>query len=87
MVSGCAGLAWVLWWALSYRANAATGAVDADDSPTVRPIRWMELVRLPNVQAFVFAKFMSDSAWYFSLERGILCWMAAIATGRVSRSK
>ncbi|MGA8108013.1 MAG: MFS transporter, partial [Acidobacteriaceae bacterium] len=67
VVSGCAGLAWVLWWALSYRPNAATGAVDANDAPTVRPMRWMEVIRLPNVQAFVFAKFMSDSAWYFLL--------------------
>ncbi|HTV16186.1 MAG TPA: MFS transporter [Acidobacteriaceae bacterium] len=28
---------------------------------------WLDLIRLHNVQAFVFAKFMSDSAWYFLL--------------------
>jgi ACS family hexuronate transporter-like MFS transporter len=30
-------------------------------------MRWLDVIRLPNVQAFVFAKFMSDSAWYFLL--------------------
>jgi MFS transporter, ACS family, hexuronate transporter len=67
VAAGGGGLAWVLWWALSYRANPASGAVDADDAPTVRPMRWTQVLRLHNVQAFVFAKFMSDSAWYFLL--------------------
>jgi ACS family hexuronate transporter-like MFS transporter len=66
VASGAAGLAWVLWWALSYRPNLSE-AVDAADAPTMRPMRWMQLIRLHNVQAFVFAKFMSDSAWYFLL--------------------
>src|SRR5256885_9825431 len=30
-------------------------------------IPWREVIRLRNVQALVFAKFMSDSAWYFLL--------------------
>lgn len=30
-------------------------------------MRWMQVIRMRNVQAFVFAKFMSDSAWYFLL--------------------
>jgi ACS family hexuronate transporter-like MFS transporter len=30
-------------------------------------VRWVDVIRLHNVQAFVFAKFMSDSAWYFLL--------------------
>lgn len=67
VASGCAGLAWVLWWALSYRTSPAAALVDATDEPATRPIRWMEVIRLHNVQAFVFAKFMSDSAWYFML--------------------
>jgi ACS family hexuronate transporter-like MFS transporter len=66
VASGAAGLVWVLWWALSYRPNLSE-AVDAADAPTMRPMRWMQLIRLHNVQAFVFAKFMSDSAWYFLL--------------------
>lgn len=64
LVSGATGLAWVLWWALSYRANPS---VDGRKAVSERPVRWKDVLRLQNVQAFVFAKFMSDSAWYFML--------------------
>src|SRR5206468_8372221 len=61
-----AGLAWVIWWSLSYSANTATVTVNTLDARLVaKSIGWKEVVRLRNVQAFVFAKFMSDSAWYF----------------------
>ena len=30
-------------------------------------MRWLDVIRLGNVQTFVFAKFMSDAAWYFLL--------------------
>lgn len=66
VVSGCAGLAWTLWWALSYRPKPVESPVDAE-GPALQPMRWLDVIRLPNVQAFVFAKFMSDSAWYFLL--------------------
>jgi ACS family hexuronate transporter-like MFS transporter len=32
-----------------------------------RDMTWGEVVKMRNVQSFVFAKFMSDSAWYFLL--------------------
>lgn len=67
VAAGASGLCWVIWWALSYRGNSAAAPVDANDAPLPRPMRWLDLIRLPNVQAFVFAKFMSDSAWYFLL--------------------
>jgi MFS transporter, ACS family, hexuronate transporter len=67
IAAGCAGLAWVLWWAASYKSHPSAARADRDDLPAVRPIPWMEVIRLHNVQAFVFAKFMSDSAWYFML--------------------
>jgi ACS family hexuronate transporter-like MFS transporter len=67
LAAGGAGLGWVLWWAFSYRGNIEVAAVDASDAPLARPMRWMDVIRLHNVQAFVFAKFMSDSAWYFLL--------------------
>ena len=65
VAAGAAGLGWVLWWTLSYPANPGSSGIQAAQ-PT-RPIRWLDVVRLHNVQAFVFAKFMSDSAWYFLL--------------------
>lgn len=67
VVSGCAGLGWVLWWALSYRANPEAAAGNPAEGRAAVPMRWAEVIRLHNVQAFVFAKFMSDSAWYFLL--------------------
>ena len=66
VVSGCAGLAWTLWWALSYRPKPVESPVAAE-GPAMQPMRWLGVIRLRNVQAFVFAKFMSDSAWYFLL--------------------
>lgn len=65
VASGSAGLAWVLWWALSYRGKPP--AARAGKEAAERPVRWMDLLRLHNVRAFVVAKFMSDSAWYFLL--------------------
>lgn len=68
VVSGAIGLAWAVWWYLTYRTNN-----DAVSDTSVRAraiagkIRWVELVGLRNIQSFVFAKFMSDSAWYFLL--------------------
>ncbi|HEX4284804.1 MAG TPA: MFS transporter [Terracidiphilus sp.] len=68
LVAGCAGLGWVLWWALSYRSQAATASSNTVDARVAAAkIGWSQAMRLHNVQAFVFAKFMSDSAWYFLL--------------------
>ncbi len=68
LFAGAAGLVWVLWWSISYSSNSATVTVNTLDARLVaRAIGWKEVVRLRNVQTFVFAKFMSDSAWYFLL--------------------
>lgn len=68
LVAGGAGLGWVLWWGLTYQRQAATLTTDAADADlAVGHISWLHVIRLRNVQAFVFAKFMSDSAWYFLL--------------------
>ena len=68
LAAGAAGLAWVLWWALSYRGNAATISMNTLDARLVGThLGWAEVLSQRNVQMFVFAKFMSDSAWYFLL--------------------
>jgi ACS family hexuronate transporter-like MFS transporter len=68
IAAGAAGLAWVLWWVLSYRGEAAPSTVEPGEARTSAPgMGWLAVLRLSNVQAFVFAKFMSDSAWYFLL--------------------
>ena len=68
VLAGAAGLIWVVWWATSFRPNTSTLSSNTLDARLIaREIPWLELVRMRNVQCFVFAKFMSDSAWYFML--------------------
>ncbi|HVT97313.1 MAG TPA: MFS transporter [Acidobacteriaceae bacterium] len=67
IAAGAAGLAWGFWWALSYRVGAPGAVGSGDPGTPAGEVRWLDVLRLPNVQAFVFAKFMSDSAWYFLL--------------------
>jgi MFS transporter, ACS family, hexuronate transporter len=68
VAAGAAGIAWVVWWSLSYRSNDNTLSMNTVDARLIaRELRWFDVVRLRNVQAFVFAKTMSDSAWYFLL--------------------
>lgn len=66
--AGATGLAWALWWWISYRLNANKVSLNTLESKQSRQkLTFKEIVSLRNVQALVFAKFMSDSAWYFLL--------------------
>lgn len=68
IAAGAAGLAWVLWWSLSYRANTLTLSANTVDARLLaKQLTFREIIGIPSVQALVFAKFMSDSAWYFLL--------------------
>jgi ACS family hexuronate transporter-like MFS transporter len=66
-VSGAAGLAWVAWWFIGYRGNSGASAATLDARAVAREWRLRDLVAMRKVQVLVFAKFMSDSAWYFYL--------------------
>ena len=66
--AGCIGLLWVLWWAISYRGNTATLSINTLDARVLaQQLSFREIIGFRGVQALVFAKFMSDSAWYFLL--------------------
>jgi len=69
--AGAIGFLWVLWWALSYRGSNTSFSNDAREMIAARQLAkrlsFREIVGLRGVQALVFAKFMSDSAWYFYL--------------------
>ena len=68
LLSGAMGMAWVLWWSLSYRPNSNALSVNTVDARmAASEMGWGDVVKMRNVQSFVFAKFMSDSAWYFLL--------------------
>jgi ACS family hexuronate transporter-like MFS transporter len=67
-LAGAIGMAWVLWWVVSYRDSSVMGLVNKRASgASARPSSFGRLLSIRSVQALVFAKFMSDSAWYFLL--------------------
>jgi MFS transporter, ACS family, hexuronate transporter len=70
-VAGGAGLVWVLWWGISYCDSTASLSADVpitlDGHLLEQRLTFREIIRLRSVQALVFAKFMSDSAWFFLL--------------------
>ncbi len=62
-ISGAIGLAWVLWWCIGYRDVGESSKFAAvQEKPAL-----LKLITMRKVQVLVFAKFMSDSAWYFYL--------------------
>jgi ACS family hexuronate transporter-like MFS transporter len=66
--AGAVGIAWVFWWATTYRNNDLTLSTNTLDARLVAyRLSIRELLSFRSVQAIVFAKFMSDSAWYFLL--------------------
>ena len=66
--AGAAGLAWVAWWMLTYRSNTlALSSNTVDARLLARQLTLRDIINMRSVQTLIFAKFMSDSAWYFLL--------------------
>src|SRR2546422_261430 len=68
-ITGGLGLLWTLWWRRTYfsqndsaNADRALNHIAAPDSA-----RWMDLLRLRESWGLIFAKFLTDAAWYFYL--------------------
>jgi len=66
-VSGAIGLMWVLWWWARYRGNNDASIATLDARLVAQQLSFLEILGMRKVQVLVFAKFMSDSAWYFYL--------------------
>ena len=66
-VSGAIGIFWVIWWAWSYRSAADVSVASLDARLIAQQFSLLDLMRMRQVRVLVFAKFMSDSAWYFYL--------------------
>jgi len=75
-LAGAVGLVWTLWWIRDYHPAASHPQLSASErqelgevlAPTVssrQDIRWIDLFRYRQVSGLVFAKFLSDAAWYF----------------------
>jgi ACS family hexuronate transporter-like MFS transporter len=65
--AGAVGLAWVVWWSVSYRGSNHTSIATLDARLLAQELSLRDIVSMRKVQVLVFAKFMSDSAWYFYL--------------------
>ncbi|MCU1320871.1 MAG: sugar phosphate permease [Acidobacteriaceae bacterium] len=65
--AGAVGIAWVLWWWLTYKSSATVSIASLDARMVAQQLSFGDIVGMRRVQVLVFAKFMSDSAWYFYL--------------------
>lgn len=65
--AGAVGFAWVVLWSMSYRGSNEASIATLDARFVARQLSFAHFVSMRRVQALVFAKFMSDSAWYFYL--------------------
>jgi len=67
-IAGGIGVAWVLWWVISYRIKGPTVSLNTIDVRVLgEQLTFAELIGMNSVRAVVFAKFLSDSAWFFLL--------------------
>ena len=65
--AGAVGFAWVIWWSIAYRRNSEASIATLDARLVAHQLSFLDLLGMRKVQVLVFAKFMSDSAWYFYL--------------------
>jgi MFS transporter, ACS family, hexuronate transporter len=66
--AGSLGILWTLWWAFTYRGSAPTiSSATLDARILAQKLTPRETLSMSSVRTIVFAKFMSDSAWYFYL--------------------
>ena len=65
--AGAVGFAWVIWWAIAIAVimRLRLRRSMRERSPT--QLSFADVLSMRKVQVLVFAKFMSDSAWYFYL--------------------
>jgi MFS transporter, ACS family, hexuronate transporter len=67
-VTGGLGFLWTAWWAVAYRSSPPALPAGVIDSRTLAgELTFREIVGRRSVQSLVFAKFMSDAAWFFLL--------------------
>ena len=65
--AGAVGVAWVIWWSAVYRGNSEISIATLDARLVAQQLSFTDVLSMRRVQVLVFAKFMSDSAWYFYL--------------------
>jgi len=77
-VCGVAGLAWTVWWAMTYHPPAQHPRLDTTERELIAEVlsvpsaggpamSWTSLLGFRQVWGLVLAKFLTDGAWYFYL--------------------
>ncbi|MEO7581344.1 MAG: MFS transporter, partial [Massilia sp.] len=66
-LTGGMGLLWVFWWMSAYRTPAVAAADAGAADATEDKITLGQILAHTEVKAVIFAKFLSDGAWYFYL--------------------
>lgn len=66
-LTGGMGFLWLFWWMSAYRDPATLSAGATEASAPEPNITLREMLSHTEVKAVVFAKFLSDGAWYFYL--------------------
>lgn len=66
-LTGGIGLLWMGWWMVAYRTPAVSVAAPLDNAGLEPRISLRQMLAHREVKAVVFAKFLSDGAWYFYL--------------------
>jgi ACS family hexuronate transporter-like MFS transporter len=67
VITGTLGLLWTAWWRLSYSSPQDSKVSGQSAGEFAAHLRWIDLLRIPEVWGMVAAKFLSDAAWYFYL--------------------
>jgi len=68
LAAGAIGVAWAIWWRLSYTDPTSDHPHDFTSPPALSGnVQWSALLRTRETWGLVLAKFLSDSAWYFYL--------------------
>ncbi len=65
--AGAIGFLWTIWWAISYRNKTVSSSPNLPKELAEKALSFREIVGIRQVQMLVFAKFMSDAAWFFLL--------------------
>ena len=66
-ITAALGLLWTLWWMKSYSSTAASAPSNPHIDSAAGRMRWIDLLRVRESWGLIFAKFLTDAAWYFYL--------------------
>ena len=62
---GAVGLIWSIWWLIAYPSMPPPDAEIAQEAAPGPSFAWSDLLRIRQVRGLVFAKFLTDAAWFF----------------------